>query len=321
MIRMLNAVIMSFFIAFSAACGARSSNQTVAYIIIDISAGPDATTYPVVLSQTAPEDLNSDLYKTDRIGLRRIPAGTFMQGSPEGELGRRSFNEHQHKVSLSEDYYLGVFQVTQRQWLNVIGGINICANKGDTRPVELVSWDEVRGGVWDGPEGGEPDPNTFVGRLLARTGLGIDLPTESQWEYAARAGTTTALNNGENLTDISTCTSLNELGLYRYNAGLNDQHAVVGSYAPNAWDIYDMHGNVWEWCLDRYQINLGADPVIDPVGPSSKPGRVLRGGGWGCDARACRSANRGVTMPSRAAGNIGFRLASQVKHVSSSGDR
>ena len=286
-----------------------------AYLIIDVTAGPSAESYPTWEVGSVPADINSDNYKTNLIVLRHIPAGTYTQGSPEDELGRHD-NEDQHEVTLTQDYYIGVFQVTQHQWLQVMGGSNPSQHTGDTRPVEQTNWEDVRGGTWDGPDGGAPDANTFIGRLASKTGLAIDLPTESQWEHAARAGTTSALNNGENLTGASSCTNLNALGRYAGNSG-GGYHATVGSYARNAWGLYDMHGNVWEWCLDWWQESLGINPVTDPVGPTTGSYRVLRGGGWGSLAEFCRSAKRIGLLPIDIIDIAGFRLAAPVQPAGS----
>ncbi|TVR15589.1 MAG: formylglycine-generating enzyme family protein, partial [Planctomycetota bacterium] len=282
-------------------------DATETYLMIDISAGPDAEFYPVTETDQPVTAVNSEAFKTDRIILRRIPAGTFTIGSPSDELGRAD-NEDQRQVTLTQDYYIGVFQVTQGQWQQVMGN-NPSAYTGSTRPVEQATWNDVRGGIWDGPSGGVADTQSFIGRLAARTGMDFDLPTEAQWEYAARAETTTALNNGENLTDAIDCPVLSQLGRYQANRE-GSQHAPVGSYQANAWGLYDMHGNVWEWCRDWYQENLGTDPVSDPVGPTSGTWRVLRGGDWSGNARYSRSASRINHAPDDAQFVDGFRLAS-----------
>ncbi|TVR46814.1 MAG: formylglycine-generating enzyme family protein, partial [Planctomycetota bacterium] len=129
--------------------------------------------------------------------------------------------------------------------------------------------------------------------------------------YAARAGTTTALNSGQNLTSTSgSCPNLNELGRYWNNGGSSGEHAVVGSYTPNSWGLYDMHGNVWEWCLDWYTGSLGTSAVTDPVGPASGSNRVERGGSWNNVAQDCRTAVRDWSSPGSAYGSLGFRPVS-----------
>ena len=284
------------------------------YLVLDLSAGASASSYPVTTLSLLPDPIPEE-YKTTKLVLRRIPAGTFMMGSPSGELGRYS-DETQHQVTLSDDFYMGVFELTQKQWELVMGNTP-SYHKSDTYPVETVSYDDIRG-TSDGndwPANGNVDATSFMGKLRQRTGLtGLDLPTEAQWEYACRAGTTRAYNDqtknsGEGsdcLTDGSgTDANLEPLGIYRMNDPGHE--ANVGTKQANAWGLYDMHGNVYEWCLDWYGTYPG--PVIDPVGASSGSTRVLRGGGWGDYARSCRSANRYGSSPNGRS-SIGFRVCS-----------
>jgi len=290
------------------------------YLVVDLSAGPSASSYPVTYYGTLadlPAAANSDVYKTTNLLMRLIPRGTFTMGSPAGELGRNS-GETQHQVTLTQDFYIGVFEVTQKQWERVMGtwpsyfnNVSYC----DSRPVEQVSYDAIRGSSagagW--PASGSVDADTFMRRLRSRTGRAFDLPTESQWEYAGRAGTTTALNSGYNLTSTSSDARMNEVGRYYYNGGSGGSQggdttvgtAKVGSYLVNQWGLYDIHGNVWEWCLDWYGTYPGT--VSDPKGVSSGSTRVDRGGGWSADARYCRVAYRGSAGPAYAYYFIGFR--------------
>ena len=267
------------------------------YLVVNLNTGA------VTPSSTAP-DLSDDTCRTTELWLRRIPKGTFTMGSPVGEVGRYS-NETQHQVTLTEDFYIGVFEITQKQYSLIYGG-NPSVYKGDTRPVERVSYDTIRG---TGSSIGWPasdhavDGDSFLGKLRAKTGKTFDLPTEAQWEYACRAGTTTALNTGKNLTPTERDFAMDEAGRYNYNqndgmGGYSSNHTKVGSYLPNAWGLYDMHGNVREWCLDRYQEDLGSSAVTDPKGPNSGSARVVRGGCWYNHARGCRSARRNSCGPS-----------------------
>lgn len=273
------------------------------YLVIDLSAGPSASSYPVSYLSAIPPGGWTDEYKTTKLVLRRIPAGTFTMGSPAGEQGRYSV-EAQRQVTLTKDFYIGVFQVTQKQWERVMGYWPSYFNNvtyRDSRPLEQRSWNDIRGGTWPG---GQAASGTFMQRISDRTGLSFDLPTEAQWEYACRAGTTTALNSGKNLTNTGSCPNMSEVGRYWFNGGSGFSQggstavgtAKVGSYVPNAWGLYDMHGNVWEWCLDWY----AASPqgTIDPVGAASGSNRVRRGGGCYSNARYCRSATRRSVTPS-----------------------
>lgn len=267
------------------------------YVVIDLSGGSEAITYPVRRTNVAP-DLSSDTCRTTELWLRRIPAGTFTMGSPTDELGREDTDMVQHPVTISKDYYIGVFEVTQKQW-ELITGANPASFSGPLRPVEMVSYDDIRGNTpslgGDWPTSGHAvDEDSFMGILRKKTGLFLDLPTEAQWEYACRAGTTTSLNSGKNITSADdTCSNANEVAKYRHNGGLHDQHVKVGQFIPNAWGLYDMHGNVDEWCLDWH----GTPPsdtnnVFNPVGLQSGTKRQVRGGWWRSYPGAIRSAYR-----------------------------
>ncbi len=265
------------------------------YLAIDLSDGANAAFYPVEYFNEIPGGVWSEEYKTTKLVMRLIPAGTFTMGSPSDELGRSS-DEAQHQVTLTKPFYMGVFEVTQKQYELVMGS-NPSLYKGDARPVEFVTWDALNAA--DG----------FITRLKAKTDLGsYTLPTEAQWEYACRAGTTTALNSGKNLTDRFECANMSEVGRYEYNKG-SSEHATVGSYAPNAWGLYDMHGNVFEWCSDWYGGSLGTAVATDPQGVNTGEYRVFRGGCWSYPALYSRSAYRYAAYPSYAYHNNGFRLA------------
>ena len=257
------------------------------YLVIDLSGGTSATSYPVTTLAAPPEGGWTDEYKTTKLVLRVIKAGSF------------KMNGH-YDVTISKPFYMGVFEVTQKQY-QLVTGNNPSSYTGDTRPVEKVSWNTIRGSNnW--PSDKTVSSTSFVGKLRAKTGLELDLPTEAQWEYACRAGTTSKYNNGgDSEADLQT------LGRYCSNGGASSQHAKVGSYLPNAWGLYDMHGNVWEWCLDWYSAILASG--TDPVGPSSGSDRVLRGGCWGHFAYFCASSYRNGYDPSIEGYFLGFRLA------------
>ena len=168
----------------------------------------------------------------------------------------------------------------------------------------------------DWPNNSAVNATSFMGKLRAKTGLStFDLPTESQWEYACRAVTTTALNTGHNLTSGSSDPRMDVAGRYWYNGGsgyslscpTSAGTAEAGSYLPNAWGLYDMHGNVWEWCLDWYGTYPGT--VTDPEGAASGSYRMRRGGSWNSEAYVCRSAYRNGNGPDYRNLVIGFRAA------------
>ncbi len=277
------------------------------YLVIDISSAASAASYSYQYLDAAHLDpaLTDDAYKTGKILLKKVAAGTFTMGSPPGETGRFS-NEPQHKVTLDKAFYVGVFEITQAQYRNVMGE-NPSFYQGDERPVENVSWDNVRGGTWPSLPG-NPASSSFMGKISSKTGISFELPTEAEWEYACRAGTTTALNNGFNL-DVNNpayCSNLDLVGWYTYNS-YEQKHRNVGLLAANDWGLYDMHGNVWEWCLDYYGEYSVADQS-DPKGPSSGEARVIRGGSWSYFAMNCRSAARNYIGSPGGFDNLGFRI-------------
>ena len=287
------------------------ANKRDLYMVIDLSRGTKAAKgYPVTYLADVPKGGWDDDYKTDKLVLRRIEPGTFTMGSPEDELGRGG-DETQHEVTLSQAFYIGVFEVTQKQWERVMGdwpSLFRNPKDRDQRPVETVCYNDIRGGVkganW--PAANSVDAASFMGRLRIRTEKPFDLPTEAQWEFACRAGTVTALNSGKNLIDREKCSNMAEVGRYK----VSEKEATIrcGSFLPNAWGLYDMHGNVWEWCLDWKGYYAGAE--TDPKGALSGKVRVFRGGSWYCGAGGCRSASRNYCMPpdNRAYWN-GFRVA------------
>ena len=234
------------------------------YVVIDLSSGDNSEYYPVSYLYEVPSGGWTDEHKTIKLVLRRIHPGSFKMCG-------------QYYVTLTKPFYIGVFEVTQKQY-ELVMGVNPSCDKGDMRPVERVSYDMIRGtsngAKW--PLSSSVDSDSFMGRIRIRSGLNIDIPTEAQWEYACRAGTTTAFYNGGDAWD-------NQLGRCMGNSddgkGGYSEHTTVGSYLPNAWGLYDMYGNVEEWCLDRYSDNL-TDDVVDPVGPTSGAFRVERGGCW-----------------------------------------
>jgi formylglycine-generating enzyme required for sulfatase activity len=221
-----------------------------------------------------------------------IPAGTFMMGSPESEA-ERSSNETQHQVTISKPFYLGKYPVTQAQWQQVMGNNPSEFNGDKLLPVENVSWEDAR---------------AFCIKLKQISKAPFDIPTEAQWEYACRAGTTTPYHFGNQLNG----TQANCDGNYPYGTDKKGLYlkktSPVGKYPANAWNLHDMHGNVWEWCSDRYG-DYPQGSVIDPSGHATASERVYRGGGWNYVAVNCRSAYRSGYVPSFRYSYLGFRLA------------
>jgi len=231
-----------------------------------------------------------DLGKGIKLDLVLIPAGKFMMGSPPSEKGRRD-NETQHEVTLMKPFYLGKYEVTQEQWEGVMGN-NPSFPKGAKLPVTNVSWQDCQ---------------EFIKKLNATTNGDYRLPTEAEWEYACRAGTTTAYSYGDKINpkdanyNTSLLVSLFTLFLFQFSK-------AIGSYKPNAFGLYDMHGNVWEWCEDWYA-DYPAGALTDSKGPAMGKRRVLRGGSFITNDSWARSSFRNNFRPADRYSFIGFRLA------------
>ncbi|HSM51259.1 MAG TPA: formylglycine-generating enzyme family protein [Thermoanaerobaculia bacterium] len=230
-----------------------------------------------------------------------VPAGTFQMGSPESERGRGA-DETLHEVTLTEPYWLGTTEVTQAQWEAVTGTPMSAAcgsyGVGPAFPVYCVSWEDIAG-----PGGFLDLLNTHLGTTLFR------LPTEAEWERAARGGTQTRFSHGDVLACDDECGACAVHDLYMSWCGnLVSEARPVGSKGANPFGLHDMHGNLWEWVQDWYDA-YPADPVADPTGPASGSHRVVRGGGWYYQAHFCRSAYRSYDAPTSRNNIFGFRLA------------
>ena len=262
------------------------------YMVIDLSGGTGAAAYPVTYLTNVPEDGWGEEHRTSKLVMRKIPKGSFIMGLRSTDWPNAQ-DQNLHEVSFTNAMWAGVFEVTQRQWELVKGSNPSQFTRAEfymSRPVERVNYNAIRGAAlgahW--PSDASVDADSFIGLLRAKSGLeSLDLPTEAQWEYACRAGTETALNNGFNLTNNYSDASLDLVARYGVAQGnatsdLSKGTTLVGTFASNAWGLYDMHGNVWEWCLDWYENfpGLGMETVIDPRGPAAGGYRVLRGGGW-----------------------------------------
>jgi formylglycine-generating enzyme required for sulfatase activity len=313
------------------------------YLVVDLSAGPAAGAgeYPVRyypdLACLPDGGLSNDLYRTERLVMRFIPAGTFYMGSLHFEPHRTAASETLHRVALTNSFYLGVYETTQRQWERVTGsnpaGFTL---EGETRPVENVTYLQIREGSeaaelnWPAT-GYRVGNDSFMGRLRSRTGLnGFDLPTDAQWEYACKAGSWQGIGvfGGVPLTNANADANMDLAGRYlgnggpsQYNASnkavipVSQATAKAGSYLPNAWGLYDMHGNVYEWALDWHAYDLGAEPVVEPVGPTGGTHRVVRGGSYHNTAELARSAHRngGRVPEAETRWHTGFRVALLVR--------
>jgi len=227
-----------------------------------------------------------------------IPAGTFIMGSPLNEPYRDK-REIQHKVSISNPFYIQTTEVTLAQWRALMGKKLFGRRKGPgNMPVLKVSWHDCM---------------DFIRKLNALSEWSYRLPTEAEWEYACRAGSSTAYSWGNTINCRKALYGNNSLKStecldYVKSKGLAiDQPAPVKSYTPNSWGLYDMHGNVWEWCQDWYG-DYTISAKINPLGPDSGNMRVRRGGSWFKYGYSCRSANRNYGHPGSRYKTTGFRL-------------
>jgi formylglycine-generating enzyme required for sulfatase activity len=240
-------------------------------------------TKPPARKPTAPKaQTSSDEQRTKSLAelsnsFVKIAAGEFMMGSENGDVDEKPV----HRVRISQGFEMGKYEVTQAQWEAVMGS-NPSEFKGANLPVENVSWD---------------DAQEFIKRLNGHNdGYVYRLPTEAEWEYACRAGSTGNYAG-----------KLGAMAWYDLNSS-NVTHPV-GQKQPNGFGLYDLHGNVWEWCMDWYVVNYySQSPRVDPTGPSKSLSRVRRGGGWNNIAPGCRSAIRNSSTPDTRNNFLGFRL-------------
>ena len=265
--------------------GCRKSSSGVdnaTYMVVDLSGGKDASAYPVSYLKDVPSGGWTDEYKTSKLVLRKIPSGTFKMG------------DKAVSVTLSKPFYIGVFEITQKQY-GLVTGKNPSYVKGNTLPVDCVSWNVIRGAYnWPGVE--TVSQASFVGLIRSKTGLEFDLPTEAQWEYACRAGTTTSYYWGNSFDG--------RYVWYWDNADLEVK--AVGRLIPNDWGLYDMIGNAYEWCLDWYRPELQGG--VDPVGYAAGLGRSFHGGCVTNFSYSCTSSCRAYEKASCTGVYHGFRL-------------
>ena len=326
-----------------------ATNAPPDYMVVDLTDG--STTYYTSTNCLPDGGLANDVYRTDRMVFRKIPARgvTWRMGSPTDELGRKT-SEAPHLVTLTKDYWFGIYPVTMGQHKrfkndNSIYAPSICYFTNiachATRPMQGVGMKSMRSwtaNYW--PAAGHAiDAGTHLSAFRDKVGgVPFDLPTEAQWEYAARAGVGTSLTTGKNLTNAHTDTQLNALGRYKYNCGASDGGSLtdetranddstgtskVGTYPPNRWGIYDIHGNVADLCLDRYADYTGDMSTVqtDPQGDSSSTRYVARGGYWGYTennmAACCRLASRNSVADGTDLAvtfrHIGYRLCLEIQ--------
>ena len=321
-------------------------DNTPDYMVVDISeaAQPNTQKYYPTAESIPGGLLDNDVYRKTAIVMRKIMAKDVvwtMGSTPQETRNRVADREATHQVTLTNNYYIGVFPVTQSQWAliqsnNLTPSFYNNVSYSAMRPVEKVCYNEIRNAdntttvntAYDWPAA--PNPASFLGRLRTKTGIDFDLPSETQWEFAARAGHgSTMWGDGSAIVNSDKDDNLGRLGRYAQNGGkvsgkepaqtcdASNGTAIVGSYQPNSWGIYDMHGNVWEWCLDWYADNittldgmLNIDPSDSSKTLSGAAGsqRVKRGGGWVYDEGINRPAFRNTENPTTRDKYTGFRL-------------
>jgi len=279
------------------------------YMVVDLSEGPAAELYPVSLSTAVPDPTDLSCV-SNKLWLRYIPAGSFTQGSPETEVGRDTTGrETQHQVTLTKPFYAGVFELTRAQYRLVMGS-DPGIGETMTCPVTKVKFYDFVGTNINPAVSNTVAAGTFLAKIREKTGLLLNLPTDAQWEYACRAGTTGPFSAETNAT-----VQVGDLAWYSGNA--SGKVHPVGRKRPNAWGLYDMHGNVLEFCRERLNAGLGSGARTDPLNTGSNSGFVIRGGYFGDADYNCRSARRGWRAPSETdpsgwyggvGQNDGFRL-------------
>ena len=335
-----------------AAGGARAvvtawaTNNTPDYMVVDISAGTPGIQEFYPAAEFVPGGVTNDAYKTSMLLMRKIMADgvRWTMGSIGADLPnlREAANEATHQVQLSGNYYIGVYEITQSQWAEAtLKSVARVKNPGAKHPVDIVSFNEIRntdgsansgstipagsGGKWPDP----PSDDSFLGLLRLKTDIAFDLPSEAQWEFACRAGHGSGFwNDGSEIqnktSNTAEDTNLDNLGAYYYNAAkVSLLTSDVGSFKPNSWGLYDMHGNVSEICLDWHEADISAHMGavnIDSANPDNAlsgnagASRVIRGGAYNNGLINARPAYRGARAPNSRSnnGDIGFRVVCPV---------
>ena len=324
-------------------------DNTPDYMVVDISsvAQPNTQKYYPSADFLPGGIIGNPNYRTGMLAMRKIMAKdvTWMMGSTTLETQyRNATREATHQVTLTNNYYFGVFPVTQAQWDLIQPSRTAPSyynNPADRamRPVDSVCYNEIRNSAdtsanaaYNWPA--DPNPNSFLGKLRTKTGIDFDLPSEAQWEFAARAGNgDTKWGDGSGILNSNPDANLDLFGRYERNGGkvpsgtsyvqpaatcgATNGTAIVGSYAPNSWGIYDTAGNLWEWCLDWFAESIvanGGKLNIDPAAPANMLSgttgtlRAKRGGSWSNAAGVCRPAFRDGDAPANRYINYGFRV-------------
>ena len=317
------------------------------WMIVDLQTG--AVNYYTTTNAFPLGGLANDVYRKTKLVMRHIPAKnvTWTMGIATNEAGAVNISRTtQHEVTLTKDYWLGIYEVTQMQYDQFSGvtrhAVWRTADDADVRPTENISFKQLRcptsGNKWWPQNGHDVDADSPIGTLRQRTGIVFDLPTEAQWEFACRAGTRTPYNNGVRLApgyadlgDIA-FDCIDEIAWYKYNSAIDGvrQTHPVGLKKPNAWGLYDMHGNVLELCLDQFSkaddaaaaVNFTAEPTVDPPGPqlASVNSFSDRGGDYSRSAAMAMSGDRsnycGASWPSANGTDgpeRGFRLCAPIE--------
>ena len=304
------------------------------YMVADLETASNVTYY--VSADAIPGGVTNNLYKTSRLVMRRIDAAgvRWNMGAHATENGYTSSRPQEkiHSVQLTNDYYIGIFELTQGQWKRIAGFYQSADVTTDgvreVYPLQNVAFTEMREAapvssgnppaldsnssyIFPAP----PAPNSFLGKLSSLTGVAFDLPSECEWEYACRAGNYGAKwGDGSLILTAGGAADVEDANLARLGAYKKNANAIqpVGSYEPNSWGLYDMHGNLWEMCLDWYGVDITAlDGAVNPTPPSNNR-RVDRGGAKHSTQYQCRSAYRDSDNPQGRSAGIGYRLVSRI---------
>jgi len=295
-----------------------TDDDAATYMVVDISGGADAAAFPVTFTNHPPEGgWKQDVYKTTKLVLRHIPAGSFRMGSPEDEIGHTDKREKLHMVTFTNDFYIGIFETTAAQYSNMVHTAAEYSDgtAGSKYPVNLVSPQTLRGD--DCYESGTYpalQSDSFFGRLAEKFSFSgkfadyaFDLPTLSQWEYACRAGTVGAWNDGTTITNDTDDAQLTRLGYWRSKFW----RQPVGQLVPNAFGLYDMHGNVSELCVDKVgdaKTLWTGEPLVEPLAPSDA-WPWTHGAQKGGNARAYPTGCRSAMLSPGNGEWVGFRIA------------